>query len=418
MRKSNKMLSALTITTVLGLTAAACSSTSKSSDTTKAASATTAAGVNTTAAGTDTTAAGGTDTTAAGTDTTAAGGTDTTTGASTVNSGGGNASAVTACEVTDLGGVDDKGFNQIAYEGVTRAEKELGTKSALLESKVEADYATNIQSFLQKDCSVIITVGFLLDSATAQAAKANPKQQFAIVDSAAKDNNGTPDDPSDDVALKNVRPLGFNTAEPSFMAGYLAAGTTKTGKVATFGGINIPPVTVFMTGFLNGVNYYNKEKGATVKVLGWDGKEGSFAGNFDSLDDGRKLAQGFADEGADIIFPVAGPVGLGSSAYATETGGILIIGVDTDLYASNKADKGVYLTSVLKGIDAAVYDTIKNIVDNGKAGDAYTGTLKNGGVGLADFHDHAKDVPQAMQDELAKIKTDIIDGKINPLTAG
>ena len=96
-----------------------------------------------------------------------------------------------ACEITDTGGVDDKGFNQIAYAGVTKAEKDLGTKSALLESKTEADYATNIQSFLQKDCSVIITVGFLLDSATAEAAKANPDQQFAIVDSAAMDNNGT-----------------------------------------------------------------------------------------------------------------------------------------------------------------------------------------------------------------------------------
>ena len=89
---------------------------------------------------------------------------------------------------------------------------------------------------------------------------------------------------------------------------------TKTGKVATYGGINIPPVTIFMTGFLNGVNYYNEQKGTDVEVLGWDGTDGSFAGNFENLDDGKKLAQGFADEGADIIFPVAGPVGLGASA--------------------------------------------------------------------------------------------------------
>ncbi len=387
MRKSKKMLSALTMTTVLGLTAAACGSDSKSSTTTNAATAASSA---------------------AGVDTTAAGGATAT----------GDASKVTACEVTDLGGVDDKGFNQIAYAGVTKAEKDLGTKSALLESKTEADYATNIQSFLQKDCSVIITVGFLLDSATAEAAKANPDQQFAIVDSAAMDNNGTPDDPSDDKALPNVRPLGFATEQPSFLAGYLAAGMTKSGKVATYGGINIPPVTVFMTGFLNGVNYYNTQNSTKVAVLGWDGKEGSFAGNFDNLDDGKKLAQGFADEGADIVFPVAGPVGLGSSAYATEVGGLRIIGVDTDLYVSNEKDKAVYLTSVLKGIDSAVFDTIKNVVDTGKPGTAYTGTLENGGVGLAPFHDQAADVPQKLQDELKTIQQDIIDGKIDPLKAG
>ena len=360
MRKSNRLLGALTITTVLGLTAAACGSDSKSSSS-------------------------------------------------------GTGSKVTACEVTDLGGVDDKGFNQIAYEGVTKAAKDLGTKSELLESKTEADYATNIQSFLEKKCSVIITVGFLLDSATATAAKANPNQQFAIVDSAAKDNNGTPDDFSDDKALPNVRPLGFATEQPSFLAGYLAAGVTKSGKVATYGGINIPPVTVFMTGFLNGVNYYNTKNGTKVEVLGWDGKQGSFAGNFDNLDDGKKLAQTFADEGADSIFPVAGPVGLGSSAYATEVGKLRIIGVDTDLYVSNAKDKAVYLTSVTKGIDAAVYDTIKNVVDSGKPGDAYTGTLANGGVGLAPFHDQDADVPQKLKDEIAQIQKDIISGKIDAL---
>jgi len=418
MRKSKKMLSALTITTVLGLVAAACGSDDKKTESTSAATtATTAAPTATTAGGTETTEA--TETTAAGSETTEAGtetteaGSETTTG----GTGGGDASSVTACEVTDLGGVDDKGFNQIAYEGVTKAEKELGTKGDLLESKVEADYATNIQSFLEKDCSVIITVGFLLDSATADAAKANPDQQFAIVDSSAKDNNGTPDDFSDDIALPNVRPLNFATEEPSFLAGYLAAGMTKSGKVATFGGINIPPVTVFMDGFLNGVNYYNDQKGKSVEVLGWDGKDGSFAGNFDSLDDGRQLAQGFADEGADIIFPVAGPVGLGSSAYATETGGISIIGVDTDLYNSNDADKAVYLTSVLKGIDAAVFDTIKNIVDTGKPGDPYVGTLENGGVGLAPYHDHDADVPQELKDEITQLQQDIIDGKVKVLNS-
>ncbi len=112
---------------------------------------------------------------------------------------------------------------------------------------------------------VIITVGFLLGGATADAAKANPEQQFAIIDSDANDNNGTPDDFADDMNLENVRALNFSTDEPSFVAGYLAAGMSETGKVATFGGINIPPVTIFMTGFLNGVNYYNEQKGTDCR---------------------------------------------------------------------------------------------------------------------------------------------------------
>ena len=313
------------------------------------------------------------------------------------------AGAVSACQVTDVGGVDDKGFNQSAYAGLQQAEAELGAEISLLESASDADYAPNIQAFLDEGCDVIITVGFLLGGATAEAAIANPDQQFAIIDSDANDDAGTPDDFADDVNLENVRALNFATDEPSFIAGYLAAGMSETGKVATYGGINIPPVTIFMTGFLNGVNYYNEQKGTAVEVLGWDGTEGSFAGNFESLDDGKKLAQGFADEGADIIFPVAGPVGLGSSAYAKEVGGIRIIGVDVDMYVSNDKEKEVYLTSVLKNIDAAVFDTVKNVADSGDAGDDYVGTFANGGVGIADYHDQAGDVPDELKAEIEEL---------------
>jgi len=320
--------------------------------------------------------------------------------------------AVLACEVTDVGGVDDKGFNQSAYAGLQRAEAELGTEISLLESAGDADYAPNIQAFVDKGCDVIITVGFLLGGATADAAMANADQQFAIIDSDANDNAGTPDDFADDVNLENVRALNFATDEPSFVAGYLAAGMSETGKVATYGGINIPPVTIFMTGFLNGVNYYNEQKGTAVEVLGWDGTEGSFAGNFESLDDGKKLAQGFADEGADIIFPVAGPVGLGSSAYAKEVGGIRIIGVDVDMYASNDKEKEVYLTSVLKNIDAAVFDTVKSVTDSGDAGDDYVGTFANGGVGIAPFHDQDADVPAELKAEIDKLVADFTAGTL------
>ncbi|MEY3582883.1 MAG: hypothetical protein RLZ02_1836, partial [Actinomycetota bacterium] len=212
-----------------------------------------------------------------------------------------------ACEVTDIGGVDDKGFNQNAYDGLKLAEAELGVSIDLLESASDADYQPNLQSFVDKGCNVIVTVGFLLADATKAAAEANPTVQFAIVDS----NTSAP----------NVQGLTFATDQPSFLAGYMAAATTKSGIVGTFGGINIPPVAIFMQGFAKGVEYYNAQKGTSVKVLGWDiaAQDGTFSGDFSDQTKGTSIAKSMADEGADIIFPVAGPVGLGASQFAMDS---------------------------------------------------------------------------------------------------
>jgi len=159
---------------------------------------------------------------------------------------------ILACQVTDTGGVDDKGFNQISYKGMQDAEATLGVTIDLLESTSDADYAPNLQNFADKGCNIIVTVGFLLGDATKAAAEANPDKNYAIVDSAF------------DPPIANARGLVFATDQPSFMAGYLAAGMTKTGVVGTFGGINIPPVSIFMDGFAKGVAYYNAQKGELV----------------------------------------------------------------------------------------------------------------------------------------------------------
>lgn len=314
--------------------------------------------------------------------------------------GGGEGEGKTSCEVTDVGGVDDKGFNQIAFEGAQAAEADFGVTAEVLESASDADYAPNIQSFIDAGCDLIITVGFLLGDATATAATDNADQQFAIIDFGYEE------------PFDNVRTLNFDTAPPSFIAGYLSAGMTQTGTVATYGGINIPPVTVFMDGYVNGVNYYNSEKGTDVTVLGWDGADGTFAGNFENLDDGKNIASSFADEGADIIFPVAGPVGLGSAAFATEAGDVLIVGVDNDLFESDSANAGVYLTSVLKNIDTAVYDTIEAVVINGENGGGYLGTLENNGVGVAPYHDQDGNVPDELKAEVEALTAAIIAGEV------
>lgn len=302
-----------------------------------------------------------------------------------------------ACEVTDTGGVDDKGFNQIAHEGLLQAEAQLGVATDLLESTTDADYAPNLQSFVDKGCNIIITVGYLLADATKAAAEANPDVHYAIVDS----NTSAP----------NVQGLTFATDQPSFMAGYLAAATSKSGIVATFGGINIPPVTIFMQGFVKGVEYYNAQMGASVTALGWDPEkqDGTFAGNFNNLDDGKNIAKSFADEGADVIFPVAGPVGLGSSAYAMESGGaVKIIGVDVDMSVSNPDHFEVYIGSVLKKIDAAVVSAVESALNGEGGGTDYLGTLSNGGVGLA----ITSDITPELQAQLDAIEAGIIDGSI------
>jgi len=313
-----------------------------------------------------------------------------------------------ACEVTDVGGVDDKGFNQKAYKGVTDAAEQLGVEAIVLESQAETDYAPNLQSFVDQGCNVIVTVGFLLGDATKEAANANPDIPFTIVDYAYADG---------DITANNVLGQVFNTDEAAFLAGYLAAGTTKTGKVGTFGGVNIPPVTIFMDGFYYGVQKYNADNGTKVEVLGWDpaAQSGLFTENFESLDDGRTFAQNLVDEGADIVMPVAGPVGLGSAALASELGTdkLMIIGVDSDQFESDTANSGVYLTSVLKQMDVTTFNAIKAVVDGTFVGGVTVGTLENGGVSIAPFHDMDAAVSADLKAQLDTIKAGIIDGSIS-----
>ena len=262
------------------------------------------------------------------------------------------------CEVTDVGGVDDKGFNASAWAGAQRAAADFEAEAKVLESQAETDYEVNLNSFVDQGCDLIVTVGFLLGDATAVAANANADSKFTIVDFAY--------DPGA-IENANVKGLVFNTDEAAFLAGYVAAGTTATGTVGTFGGINIPPVTIFMNGFVRGVRYYNAQKGTNVNVLGWDPdtQEGSFTNNFESLDDGRAFAQSLIDEGADIVMPVAGPVGLGSAQLASELDGIYIIGVDVDGFEADPNNAGIYLTSVLKRIDNAVYAAADETLNGG-----------------------------------------------------
>jgi basic membrane protein A len=241
-----------------------------------------------------------------------------------------------------------------------------------------------------------------MSDAVKAVASANPNAHFAEVDSASSGSN--------------VYGIQFDTAQGAFLGGYLAAGMSKTGTVATFGGLNIPPVTIYMDGFWEGVQYFNKQKGKSVKVLGWDEtnqKGGTFAQSFTDQNQGKQITQTFIQQGADIIFPVAGGTGLGAGAAAQASGGKAnVVWVDTDGCESASQYCQYFITSVTKNLS----DSVKQYVTQAASGSfptgSYVGTLKNNGTGLAPFHQFDSKVPADLKGELDKVKQGIIDGSI------
>lgn len=327
------------------------------------------------------------------------------------DAGGGAASDYKACMVSDAGGWDDKSFNESSYNGLLNAEKNLGIQKQTAESTTVSDFEPNINNMVTEGCDLIITVGYLLAPATGKAAQANPDTDFAIVDSTAQDADGNP------IELENVKPLEFDTAQAAFLAGYLAAGTTETGKVATYGGVNIPTVTIFMDGFVDGVAHYNETHGTEVEALGWnkESQEGSFTGDFEDQTKGKAVSDEFYSAGADIVMPVAGPVGAGTLASAKEGEDRKVIWVDADGYETNASDpeaQATILTSVMKEMTTGVEDVIGAAAEGEYDATPYVGTLENGGVGLAPFHDFEDEVPAELSGEIETLTQEIIDGTV------
>ncbi len=306
------------------------------------------------------------------------------------------------CMVSDTGGFDDNSFNEIGKQGLDDAAKELGVKANAVESQAETDYASNINNLIDQNCGIIVTVGFLLADATKTAAEANPDVNFAIVD----DNS---------IDLPNVKPIVFDTAQAAFLAGYAAASYSKTGIVGTYGGIPIPPVTIFMDGFVDGVNYYNSVKGTNVKALGWDvaTQTGAFTGGFDANDTAKSTAKNLLDQGVDVLLPVGGPIYKSGAEAIRDTGkDIALIGVDADVTQTDPSVADMLLTSIMKNMRVGVHDVVMTAADGKFDAAQYVGTLANGGVEIAPFHDFASKVDPGLQGELDALKADIISGKV------
>lgn len=321
---------------------------------------------------------------------------------STSGAGSSSAASFSACMVLDTGGVDDHSFNQSSWAGLqAAAQANKSIKASYVSTASQNDYVPNLTAATNKGCNVVIAVGGLMAQAVAKVSKANPKQHYAEIDNPAQGSN--------------VYGLQYNTAQGGFLGGYLAAGMTKTGKVATYGGLNIPPVTIYEDGFWEGVQYYNQKNHKKVQVLGWSEKNqhaGTFANSFTDLNRGKQITNTFIQQGADVIFPVAGGTGLGSGAAAQAHPGTMVLWVDTDGCVSAAQYCNVFLSSVTKGLTTSVQQYVAKAASGAFPTGSYVGTLANGGTALAPFHQFDSKVPAALKSQLDQIKQDIISGKI------
>jgi basic membrane protein A len=322
-----------------------------------------------------------------------------------------------ACVAFDTGGLGDKGFNDLAMKGLMDA-KALGYETAFSEAQGATDYAANIQRLIDEDCQTIVTVGFNQAQATIDATLANPDVNFGQVD--ATWNEAGPDftmGTADDMPFPaNFTGLDFQIDEAGMLAGYLAAGFSKTGTIGTYGGQQFPGVTRFMDGLSAGIKYYNEKNSTSVKLLGWDAatQKGTFVGGDNPWGDpakGEQLAQTFLDQGADIVHPVAGGTGNGT-IKAMMAAGKYAIGVDTDQALSLPEYAAAIITSSQKVIDVAVLDLIKKNAGGDTGGENYLGTLANNGVALAPFHDFDSQISPEITTAIDQLKTDIASGTV------
>ena len=288
--------------------------------------------------------------------------------------------------VTDVGGVNDQSFNQSAWEGLVKTKKELGIKTSYLESKQDADYPANLETLLDSKNDMIWGIVFKMSDAILIAAKQNPKQKYGIIDYSYGDK--TP---------KNVVGVMFKAEEGSFLAGYIAAKMSKSGTLGFIGGMSVPIIHSFQYGFNAGAKYANKN----INILE------QHAESFTDAAKGKAIANQMIGKGADVIFHAAGAVGDGVIEAVKEKGK-MAVGVDRD--QNYLAPKNV-ITSSMKRVDNAVFNVVSDL-NKGvfKGGTTVEYGLKDGAVDIAPTT--SKMIPSILLEDVAKIKKDIIAGKI------
>lgn len=285
--------------------------------------------------------------------------------------------------VTDVGGVNDQSFNQSAWEGLQRAQNDFGVEVQYLESKGDSDYAANIETFLDEDYDLIICVGYMLADATREAATANPDQKFAIIDD------------STNADLDNVTCLTFKQEQCSYLVGYVAGSMTETDNVGFVLGMASETMHKFGYGYVAGVLDANDK--AKVQQMN--------ANNFADSAIGKTDANTMITNGADIIYHAAGGTGLGVIEACQESGKYAI-GVDTD---QNYLAPETVLTSAMKRVDNAVYDTTEQLINGTIHGGEAVYDLTNEGVDIAPTKTL---LPDDVVKSIEDVKAKIISGEI------
>jgi basic membrane protein A and related proteins len=294
--------------------------------------------------------------------------------------------------VTDVGKVDDKSFNQSAWEGVQQAKKDLSADVKFIETTDPKDYAKNIEQFTGSNYNVIVTVGFGLAESTVAAAKKYPNIKFIGVDQFQA--------PGQEVA--NLSGLVFEEDKSGFLAGALAAQMSKTRVIGQVLGTDVvPPVVKFGKGFEAGAKHIN----AQIDVKTWY-HPGGLAKGFTDPEEGKKQALQMIAGNADVIFGAGGQTGNGALLGCSEKN-VLCIGVDTDQYETVPEARKVLLSSAMKLIKPGVFDLIKAAKDGTFKGGNFTGQ-----VGLAPYHDQDKNVPDAVKTKMKDIDKGLKDNTI------
>jgi basic membrane protein A and related proteins len=342
--------------------------------------------------------------------------TQSTSSAPPATQAGGDKSKYIACVAFDTGGLGDKNFNDLAFKGLEDAKAQ-GYTTFYAEAQGATDYAANIARLVDKGCKSVVTVGFLQSEATVAATALYPDVAFSQVDTAWTATTPHPD---------NFTGLDYQVDQAAMLAGYLAAGWSKSGKIGTYGGLAFAGVTRFMDGLYAGIQYYNQKHTTTVKLLGWDGaladpaKTGTFVGGTGGPDTwantskGQQFAQNFLNEGVDIIHPVAGATG-NASIKGFFDAGKWAIGVDTDQWISlgDVEYHKALLTSAQKAIDVSVLDVINKNFAGDLGGEDYSGTIRNDGVLLAPYHDYDTQIPAELKAEIEQLRADLKDGVLS-----
>jgi basic membrane protein A len=290
--------------------------------------------------------------------------------------------------VTDIGGLNDRSFNHLAYVGLQRAEKQLGIKGRVLTSKSNADYVPNLTTLAQQNYDLIIPVGFLMADATAAVSKQAPNSKFAMVDVDATTLKGKP---------TNVEGLLFKEQEAGYLVGYLAGLYAKDNKITTIssvGGQKIPPVDHYIAGYQAGA----KAADPGIKTLN------GYSQDFVAQDKCKEIALNQIAKGAKVVFQVAGQCGLGALDAAKEKGA-QGIGVDAD-----QGYLGSYiLSSAEKKVDVAVFDAIKAAqAGQFQGAQDVINQLTNDGVGYGKLNAAG----QKYASQIQKVADDIKSGKI------